>query len=71
MTWTGQDKRPPQFRITLELEPVEAWCHADARHAANLVVDAIEQVRMGSPDFEGAPFVRVMMMAVSKTEGQR
>jgi hypothetical protein len=58
--------KPPRFRITLELEPVETWVHADARHAAQRVADAIEQVKFGSPSSAAPHVVKITTMTVEE-----
>ncbi len=61
--WLGT---PPRYRIVLELEPVEAHRHDEARAAADQVAAAIEQLACTNPDLEDMQLVEVKRLVVER-----
>lgn len=59
-----------RFKITIELETVEAICHADARAAAQAVGNAIEALRCERPGLEDLQLVEVRRVEIERVVEQ-
>lgn len=61
--WLGT---PPRYRIVLELEPVDAHRHSEARAVAQQVADAIEQLQCTTPELEDLQLVEVRELVIRR-----